>query len=207
MKSCSILAITAAFLVCDIYAYPSSAYEAQRFTRSLDLQSQYDYIVVGGGTSGLTVADRLTESGKCLWATSHRNLQANLQLIDSVLVVEYGYFADTPSEPYDPINPQDPSPPSLMYNITSVGTVKQFVGVGCVVGGSSAINTQVWMRGTSEDYDRWAAIGGAGSTWNWDRILPYFKKVMITNPRVRISLIEIIELHFLSTRSPTRSRF
>jgi choline dehydrogenase-like flavoprotein len=95
---------------------------------------------------------------------------------DSVLVVEYGYFSDIPGLAYDPFNPIDTSPPSLMYNITSVGTVKQFVGVGCVVGGGSAINTQVWMRGTSDDYDRWGAIGGEGSTWTWDRILPYFKK-------------------------------
>lgn len=82
--------------------------------------------------------------------------------------------------PYDPINPIDTSPPELMYNITSVGSVNQFVGVGCVVGGGSAINTQVWMRGTSEDYDRWAVLGGTNSTWSWDGILPYFKKVYLT---------------------------
>lgn len=97
--------------------------------------------------------------------------------LDSVLVVEYGYFADSPNAVYDPLNPPDPSPPNLMYNITSVGTVKQFVGIGCVVGGSSAVNSQVFMRGTSEDYDRWAAIGGEGSTWGWNDLLPYFKKV------------------------------
>ncbi len=64
-----------------------------------------------------------------------------------------------------------------MYNITSVGTKKQYVGVGFVVGGGSAINSQVWMRGTSEDYDRWAALGGEDSTWDWEGLLPYFKKV------------------------------
>jgi len=202
MKSHSILAI-AAFLVCNTCAYPNSVREAQHFTRSDDLHSSYDYVVVGGGTSGLTVADRLTESGKCLWKFSYSHVQTNLQLIDSVLVVEYGYFSDIPSAPYDPINPINTSPPSLMYNITSVGTVKQFVGIGCVVGGGSAINTQVWMRGTSEDYDRWAAVGSESSTWNWDGILPYFKKAKITNPRVRMLLTEAIELHFLSTGSPT----
>lgn len=100
-------------------------------------------------------------------------------MTDSVLVVEYGYFSDLPSTPYDPLNPLDPSPLSLMYNITSVGSVKQYVGIGCVVGGGSAINAQAWMRGTSEDYDRWAALGGTDSTWNWKGLLPYFKKAKI----------------------------
>ncbi|TVY71203.1 Dehydrogenase xptC [Lachnellula suecica] len=159
MKISHFLVAAAALLVCNSGAYPDSAHKAQHFTRSDQLHSSYDYIIVGGGTSGLTVADRLTESGKY-----------------SVLVIEYGYFSDIPGEPYDPVNPINTAPPSLMYNITSVGAVKQFVGVGCVVGGGSAINTQVWMRGTSEDYDRWAAVGAQHSTWNWDGILPYFKK-------------------------------
>lgn len=99
---------------------------------------------------------------------------------DSVLVIEYGYFSDLPSLPYDPTNPIDSSPDSLMYNITSVGTKKQHVGVGCVVGGSSAVNSQAFMRGTSEDYDRWGALGsGEDSEWTWEGILPYFKKVRV----------------------------
>ncbi|KAG4437134.1 hypothetical protein IFR05_007396 [Cadophora sp. M221] len=72
-----------------------------------------------------------------------------------------------------------------MYNITSVGTKKQSVGIGCVVGGGSAINAQAFMRGTSEDYDRWAALGGGGdgrSEWDWDGILPYFRKSCTFNP-------------------------
>jgi hypothetical protein len=94
-----------------------------------------------------------------------------------------------------------------MYNITSVGTKQQLVGIGCVVGGGSAINAQAFMRGTSEDYDRWAAVGSKGSTWNWDGMLPYFKKVKITSFRMRMLLTEVIELYFLSTGSPTRSGF
>ncbi|KAH9223845.1 hypothetical protein DL95DRAFT_272821, partial [Leptodontidium sp. 2 PMI_412] len=138
---------------------------------SKQIHSSYDYIVVGGGTSGLTVADRLTESGKY-----------------SVLVVEYGYFSPIPTLPYNPLNPISASPQSLMYNITSVGTKKQSVGIGCVVGGGSAINAQAFMRGTSEDYDRWAALAGedsdsdSDSEWGWDGILPYFKKSCTFNP-------------------------
>ncbi|KAH7360400.1 GMC oxidoreductase-like protein [Rhexocercosporidium sp. MPI-PUGE-AT-0058] len=147
-------------------ALPNSVHQAQHFARSNELRHSYDYIVVGGGTSGLTVADRLTESGKY-----------------SVLVIEYGYFSSIPTLPYNPLNPIDTSPESLMYNITSVGTKKQSVGIGCVVGGGSAINAQAFMRGTSEDYDRWAALGGGEeSGWDWDGILPYFKKSCTFNP-------------------------
>ncbi|KAL2074622.1 hypothetical protein VTL71DRAFT_8400 [Oculimacula yallundae] len=155
----TLLNAVSSLLVCRAFASPNSAHQAQHFTRSNELLSSYDYIVVGGGTAGLTVADRLTESGNY-----------------SVLVVEYGYFSDVPTLPYDPMNPIDPSPNSLMYNITSVGTKKQLVGIGCVVGGGSAINGQAVMRGTSEDYDRWGALGSKNSDWNWNSLLPYFKK-------------------------------
>lgn len=49
--------------------------------------------------------------------------------------------------------------------------------VGNCVGGSSAINGMALMRGSARDYDIWAELGGPGSTWNWEGILPYFKKV------------------------------
>ncbi|CZT07801.1 related to alcohol oxidase [Rhynchosporium agropyri] len=165
MNSLSILTIFTSFWACDTFAYPNSVHQAQHHTHSDELHSSYDYIVVGGGTAGLTIADRLTESGRY-----------------SVLVVEYGYFSDIPTLPYDPVNPIDSSPESLMYNITSVGTRKQLVGIGCVVGGGSAINAQAFMRGTSEDYDRWGALGGKDSAWNWKNLLPYFQKSCTFNP-------------------------
>lgn len=48
-----------------------STHEARHFTRAADIESSYDYIVVGGGTSGLTVADRLTEDGNCKYEAIH----------------------------------------------------------------------------------------------------------------------------------------
>jgi len=53
----------------------------------------------------------------------------------------------------------------------------EIVFVGDLVGGSSAINGMAFMRGTSDEYDGWATLGGPNSTWDWKGTLPYFKKV------------------------------
>jgi choline dehydrogenase-like flavoprotein len=138
-------------------AWPAQTPEhAQILTRSDDLKAEYDYIIVGGGTSGLTVGDRLTEDGKY-----------------TVLVVEYGYFDNLLRRGTDG---------GREFNITSQPAPalnnRTFpVLVGCVVGGSSTINGQVFLRGTREEYDSWKELGGANSSWDWNGLLPYFKKV------------------------------
>jgi len=48
---------------------------------------------------------------------------------------------------------------------------------GDLLGGSSGVNGLVVHRGTKEDYDRWAGLFGGRSSWSWDGLLPYFKKV------------------------------
>lgn len=72
--------------------------------------------------------------------------------------------------------------PGISYNITSVeqpdmNNRTQAVRIGCCVGGSSAINGMVAVRGTRSEYDGWAELGGEGSTWDWDGVIPYFRKV------------------------------
>lgn len=51
--------------------------------------------------------------------------------------------------------------------------------MGHCVGGSSAINGMAVMRGTAQEYNTWAELGNRGSTWNWDGMLPYFRKVRL----------------------------
>lgn len=70
------------------------------------------------------------------------------------------------------------------YNITSAPASelhnKTFsVDVGCIVGGSSAVNGRVIQRGTKDDYDIWSELGGGGEdgVWSWKGIFKYFKKV------------------------------
>jgi|SRR5688572_7713425 choline dehydrogenase len=52
------------------------------------------------------------------------------------------------------------------------------VGIGRVVGGSSAVNGMVVQRGTAEEYDLWGALsGGQPTSWNWKGLLPSFRRV------------------------------
>ncbi|KAK2763108.1 hypothetical protein FQN54_009742 [Arachnomyces sp. PD_36] len=124
-----------------------------------EIAEEYDYIIVGGGTSGLTVGDRLTADGE-----------------NTVLVIEYGEFDD-----------ETGMDPSRMFDITSepqpeLNDRTFFVGIGSVVGGSSSVNGQVFLRGTREEHDAWAELGGEGSTWDWEGILPSYKKGVTLSP-------------------------
>lgn len=56
---------------------------------------------------------------------------------------------------------------------------RQFVWIGCCVGGSSAINGMVAVRGTRAEYDAWGELAGPNSTWTWDGVLPYFKRACL----------------------------
>jgi len=70
MASKFAILIAAACLVAELLARPTG-YEARHFSSAEDIEASYDYIIVGGGTSGLTVADRLTQDGKCKKVLCH----------------------------------------------------------------------------------------------------------------------------------------
>ncbi|KAI0545605.1 hypothetical protein F4679DRAFT_599346 [Xylaria curta] len=138
-----------------------------QYIRSLhkrsSLQSSYDYVVVGAGTSGLTVADRLSADGK-----------STVLVIENGKIVYSGVAAMGPTWSYQ-IN--SVRQPNLNNRSTSVV-------VGKLVGGSSAINAMMTIRGTSDDYDRWGSFFGNDSTWSWEGLLPYFKKAINFSPPI-----------------------
>ncbi|KAI1339218.1 hypothetical protein F5Y15DRAFT_423928 [Xylariaceae sp. FL0016] len=137
-----------------------------RYSRSIpQVKTSYDYVIVGGGTAGLTVADRLSADGK-----------------STVLVIEHGSVVNSPriSQVFSGTGAMGPT---WSYQINSVPQVNlnnrtTAVTVGKLVGGSSAINAMMTVRGTSDDYDRWGSFFGDKSEWSWEGLLPYFRKAL-----------------------------
>ncbi|KAI1358091.1 hypothetical protein F5Y08DRAFT_351216 [Xylaria arbuscula] len=140
---------------------PRRQVHGQLHHRASTLRSSYDYIVVGAGTSGLTVADRLSEDGK-----------STVLVIENGKVVYSGLAAIGPTWSYQ-IN----SVPQPNLNNRSAT-----VTIGKLVGGSSAINAMMTIRATSDDYDRWGSFFGKSSSWSWEGLLPYFKKAVAFSP-------------------------
>ncbi|OHW98815.1 GMC oxidoreductase [Colletotrichum incanum] len=122
--------------------------------------TKYDFVIAGGGVSGLTVADRLTEDPSI-----------------NVLVIETGPFdkdEDSVLVPgaFFPV-------PYLWLGLTSAPQPalnnREFsVPAGRVVGGGSVVNGMVFVRGGKSEYAAWEKLGAKG--WGWDDLLPYFKK-------------------------------
>ncbi|KAL2129298.1 hypothetical protein VTI74DRAFT_7960 [Chaetomium olivicolor] len=135
-----------------------------------ELLREYDYIIVGGGTAGLTVADRLTENGR-----------------HSVLVLERGVFQNSSSVTTVSLGFWGLADPTLSFNVSSVpqkGLNNRTIAVigGQMLGGSSGINGMQILRGQREDYDRWGSYFGKGSEWSWEGLLPYFQKAWNFHP-------------------------
>lgn len=128
--------------------------------RDASLRGSYDFVIVGGGTSGLTVADRLTEADV------------------SVLVIEYGPLDKHEDQVLVPgLLDLDNTP--YWYNLTSTPQEglnnRTFqVPAAAVVGGGTVINGMFFDRGTAADYDVWEQLGNPG--WGWGGLFPYFKK-------------------------------
>jgi choline dehydrogenase len=136
---------------------------AKRLTRDQDLPNEnFDYVIVGAGSAGCVLADRLTAEG------SRR-----------VLLLEYGgsdrsIFIQMPSALSIPMNMPKynwcyDTQPEPHLNGRRIHTPR-----GKVLGGSSSINGLVYIRGNPQDFERWASEGASG--WSYRDVLPYFKR-------------------------------
>ena len=124
----------------------------------------FDFIVVGAGSSGATLAARLSESG------AHRVLLLEAGTEGS------GYFwSRVPVGVSKMIDL-----PAVNWCFTSEpdegsGGRRIEVPRGKMLGGSSSINGMVYIRGQAQDYDHWAQLGNRG--WSWQDVLPVYKKM------------------------------
>jgi choline dehydrogenase len=128
----------------------------------MESAGEYDYIIVGAGTAGCVLANRLT-----------RKPDVEVLLIEAGgkddylwihIPVGYLYCIDNPRTDWLFRTEADPglAGRALIYPR------------GKVLGGSSSINGMIYMRGQAGDYDRWADVTGDPS-WRWDQVLPLFR--------------------------------
>ena len=123
---------------------------------------EFDYVVVGGGSAGCVVASRLSEDPKvsvCL-------LEAGGTGDGWVVKAPLGIAIMVPSKTNNWSFETVPQP--------GLNGRKGYQPRGKALGGSSAINAMVYIRGHRSDYDGWAALGNRG--WSYDDVLPYFRK-------------------------------
>ena len=130
--------------------------------RSPQTHQQYDYVIVGAGTAGCVLANRLSADPEVSVLLLEAGGKDDYFWID--IPVGYLYTIGNPRTDWCFVTEPEPG-----LNGRSIGYAR-----GKVLGGCSSINAMIYMRGQRSDYDHWAALGNRG--WSWDEVLPIFKR-------------------------------
>ncbi len=121
-----------------------------------------DFIVVGAGSAGAALAYRLTENGKYRVLLLEAGQETHWL---SQVPVSFAHFINRPGVNW------------LFASEAEKATGGRNIPIprGKMLGGSSAINGMVWVRGQRQDFDTWAQLGNRG--WSYEDVLPIFKRV------------------------------
>ncbi|MED6327667.1 MAG: choline dehydrogenase [Actinomycetota bacterium] len=130
------------------------------------MAESYDFVIVGGGSAGCALANRLSAdpSNRVLvLEAGRRDWKA-----DVVIHMPAALSMGIGNRFYDWMYESEPEP--------QMGGRRVYHARGKVLGGSSSINGMIFQRGNPMDYDRWAATPGC-EAWDWAHCLPYFKRM------------------------------
>ncbi len=128
----------------------------------MDQIGEFDYIIVGAGTAGCVLANRLSADPRNRVLLLEAGGKDNYIWIH--IPVGYLYCMGNPRTDWGFKTEAVPGLNGRALNYPR----------GRVLGGCSSINGMIYMRGQARDYDHWRQLGNAG--WGWDDVLPYFKK-------------------------------
>lgn len=131
-------------------------------TQGMKIEGRYDYVIVGGGTAGCVLANRLSADPSVRVLLLEAGGNDHYHWIH--IPVGYLYCIGNPRVDW------------MMKTEEEAGLNGRSLQYprGKVLGGCTSINGMIYMRGQAADYDRWRQMGNPG--WAWDDVLPYFKK-------------------------------
>ena len=130
-------------------------------------EREYDYVIVGAGSSGCVVASRLSEDPSCRVLLIEAGGSDRTRFCTKPGMVSIVHTVPKVKKRFDWGYYTHPQPNALERKLPYVR--------GKVLGGSSAINGMVFVRGNRKNYDDWAEAGCDG--WSYDDVLPYFKRL------------------------------
>lgn len=163
-----------------------------------ELRADYDFIVVGAGTAGCVLANRLSENPNwkvlLIEAGPEQNTIMDVPMFVGFLQlsnrINWKYFSERSESEY----------------CLSMNNNQCHLPRGKLMGGSSVLNYMIYTRGNRRDYDRWAALGNGG--WSFEDVRPYFEKFENnTTPEADLGVGGPVTISYPSFRSQTGAGF